>query len=81
LIVHDDDHLLFSNIASPRTVANLRLDPRIEINCVDIFSRQVGLHLRLRRLIESQVNDGPKRIYRAGESWYETSGAHHAVKS
>ena len=40
LIVHDDDHLLFSNIASPRTVANLRLDPRIEINCVDIFSRR-----------------------------------------
>ncbi len=37
LIVHDDDHLLFSNIASPRTVADLRLDPRIEINCVDIF--------------------------------------------
>ena len=29
--------------------------------------------------IESQVNDGPKRIYRAGESWYETPGAHHAV--
>lgn len=40
LIVHDDDHLLFANIASPRTVANLRLDPRIEINCVDIFSRR-----------------------------------------
>ena len=29
--------------------------------------------------IESQVNDEPKRIYRAGESWYETPGAHHAV--
>ena len=29
--------------------------------------------------IESQVNDGPKRIYRAGECWYETPGAHHAV--
>jgi quercetin dioxygenase-like cupin family protein len=25
------------------------------------------------------VNDGPKRIYRAGECWYETPGAHHAV--
>ena len=31
---------MFANIASPRTVANLRLDPRIEINCVDIFSRR-----------------------------------------
>ena len=29
--------------------------------------------------IESQVNDEPKRFYRAGESWYETPGAHHAV--
>ena len=29
--------------------------------------------------IESQVNDGPKRIYHQGESWYETPGAHHAV--
>jgi hypothetical protein len=25
------------------------------------------------------VNDGPKRIYRAGECWYETPGAHHPV--
>jgi predicted pyridoxine 5'-phosphate oxidase superfamily flavin-nucleotide-binding protein len=40
LTVHDEDHLLFANIASPKTVANLRRDPRIEINCVDIFSRR-----------------------------------------
>jgi hypothetical protein len=40
LIVRDDHQLLFANIASPRTVANLRLDPRIEINCVEIFSRR-----------------------------------------
>jgi quercetin dioxygenase-like cupin family protein len=29
--------------------------------------------------IESQLNDGPKRVYRAGESFYELPGAHHAV--
>lgn len=40
LTVHDDEHLLFANIASPRTIANLRRDPRIEINCIDIFSRR-----------------------------------------
>lgn len=40
LAVHDEEHLLFANIASPRTIANLRRDPRIEINCVDIFSRR-----------------------------------------
>lgn len=29
--------------------------------------------------IESQVNDGPKRIYHAGENFYETPGSTHAV--
>lgn len=29
--------------------------------------------------IESQVNDGPKRIYRAGESFHEPPGAQHVV--
>lgn len=29
--------------------------------------------------IESQVNDGPKRIYKAGESFHETPGAQHSV--
>jgi quercetin dioxygenase-like cupin family protein len=29
--------------------------------------------------IESQVNDGPKRVYRAGESWSETPGSSHPV--
>lgn len=29
--------------------------------------------------IESQVNDGPKRIYHAGESFFEEPGAVHSV--
>ena len=29
--------------------------------------------------IESQVNDGPKRVYRAGESFYETPGSRQSV--
>lgn len=29
--------------------------------------------------IESQVNDGPKRVYRAGESFYEDPGSRHPV--
>ncbi|MGB0630790.1 MAG: pyridoxamine 5'-phosphate oxidase family protein [Alphaproteobacteria bacterium] len=40
LRVHDDTHLMFANMASPGTIANLRRDPRIELNCVDIFSRR-----------------------------------------
>jgi quercetin dioxygenase-like cupin family protein len=30
-------------------------------------------------VVESQVNDGPMRVYYAGESFYELPGAHHAV--
>ena len=29
--------------------------------------------------IESQVNDGPKQVHRAGESFYETPGSRHPV--
>ncbi|MCC8981342.1 cupin domain-containing protein [Bradyrhizobium acaciae] len=29
--------------------------------------------------IESQVNDGPTRVYRTGESFYETPGSRHPV--
>ena len=29
--------------------------------------------------IESQVNDGPRQVFRAGESWYENPGAFHRV--
>jgi quercetin dioxygenase-like cupin family protein len=29
--------------------------------------------------IWSQVDDGPARVYRAGETWFESPGAHHRV--
>jgi quercetin dioxygenase-like cupin family protein len=29
--------------------------------------------------IESQVNDEPRRVYRAGESWHEMPGSTHRV--
>ena len=29
--------------------------------------------------IESQVDDGPARVYTAGESFYEVPGAHHRI--
>jgi quercetin dioxygenase-like cupin family protein len=31
--------------------------------------------------IRSQVNDGPARVYRAGESWVELPGDHHRVSA
>ena len=38
--VWDDDHLVFRDIPPPRTVANLRLNPVLEINVVDPFLRK-----------------------------------------
>ena len=40
LRVYDDDHLVFLNQASPNTVANVRRDPRLEINVVDFLKRR-----------------------------------------
>jgi predicted pyridoxine 5'-phosphate oxidase superfamily flavin-nucleotide-binding protein len=36
--VWDDDHLVFADLRSPNTVANLRHNPMVEINVVDRFS-------------------------------------------
>jgi hypothetical protein len=38
--VWDDDHLVFANIRSPGTLANLRLNPSVEVNVVDPFLRK-----------------------------------------
>ena len=38
--VWDDDHLVFGDIRSPQTVANLRANPVLEINVVDPFARK-----------------------------------------
>ena len=38
--VWDDDHLVFADIASPGTVANLNQNPAIEINIVDPLIRK-----------------------------------------
>ncbi len=35
-----EDHLVFADIRSPRTVANLRTNPAVEINVVDPFLRK-----------------------------------------
>jgi len=47
--------------------------PHIHSNSAFIFAYVVS------GAIESQVNDGPKRVYRTGESWYETPGSSHRV--
>lgn len=36
----DDDHILFADLASPGTMANLAANPAIELNIVNPFSRR-----------------------------------------
>jgi predicted pyridoxine 5'-phosphate oxidase superfamily flavin-nucleotide-binding protein len=38
--VWDDDHLVFANIRSPGTIANLRQNANVEVNVVDPFLRK-----------------------------------------
>lgn len=38
--VWDDNHLVFVDFRSPGTVANLRVNPSVEINVVDPFVRK-----------------------------------------
>ena len=38
--VYDDRHLFFADIRSPQTTANLRVNPAIDVNVVDVFARR-----------------------------------------
>lgn len=51
--VWDADHLVFADIRSPRTIANLRQNPSVEINVVDWFSRKGYRFKGMATLLES----------------------------
>jgi hypothetical protein len=40
IAVWDDEHLVFADIRSPGTIANLKKNPAVEINIVDPFARK-----------------------------------------
>jgi uncharacterized protein len=67
--VWDDDHLIFADICSPATVANLRADPRIEINVVDPLVRK-GYRFKGTAQVFA---DGPE--YEAGLAFYRRRGS------
>jgi len=54
--VLDDEHLVFGDIRSPRTIENLRRNPALEINVVDPISRK-GYRFRGRATV---VDAGPR---------------------
>jgi predicted pyridoxine 5'-phosphate oxidase superfamily flavin-nucleotide-binding protein len=40
LRVLDDEHLLFADVASPRTIANIKENPQVAVICLDTVSRK-----------------------------------------
>jgi predicted pyridoxine 5'-phosphate oxidase superfamily flavin-nucleotide-binding protein len=67
--VWDDDHLVFADICSPNTIANLRANPAVEINVVDPLVRRGYRFKGTARVF----NQGPD--YEAGLEFYRQRGS------
>ncbi|MFL5787636.1 MAG: pyridoxamine 5'-phosphate oxidase family protein [Flavisolibacter sp.] len=73
--VWDDDHLVFADIHSPGSVENIRNNPSIEINIVDIFNRK-GYRFKGNGMVYS---DGS--LFEEVVSFYRSSGSRHIIKN
>lgn len=69
----DDDHLVFADIHSPGTVANLRHNPYVEVNVVDPFARK---GYRFKGTAEI-LTEGPQ--YDAIMTFYRQRGTRAAI--
>jgi predicted pyridoxine 5'-phosphate oxidase superfamily flavin-nucleotide-binding protein len=68
IAVWDDDHLVFCDLRSPGTVANLRSNPSIEVNVVDQLSRK---GYRFKGVAQVHSDD---EIFERGVRYYEARG-------
>jgi predicted pyridoxine 5'-phosphate oxidase superfamily flavin-nucleotide-binding protein len=68
IAVWDDDHLVFANIRSPGTMANLRTNPNVEVNVVDPVVRKGYRFKGVATVFES----GP--VYDQVIAFYEARG-------
>jgi uncharacterized protein len=66
--VWDDDHLVFADIHSPGTVANLRQNPSIEINVVDQLVRK-GYRFKGTAVVHTEGD-----VFEQGVQFYEARG-------
>src|SRR5215207_7498905 len=73
--VWDENRLVFADIASPRSVANLRANPAVEINVVDPIARK-GWRFKGR----GAVHDGGV-MFDEVVSWYRRSGTVSPIRS
>ncbi|MCY4547254.1 MAG: pyridoxamine 5'-phosphate oxidase family protein [Defluviicoccus sp.] len=69
------DKLFFANMASPNTIRNLRANPAIEINVVDVFSRRGYRFRGTAEILPPGTDD-----YRAIAEWvWEINGREYPV--
>jgi predicted pyridoxine 5'-phosphate oxidase superfamily flavin-nucleotide-binding protein len=72
--VWDDDHLVFANIRSPGTLANLRQNPSVEVNVVDPFVRKGYRFKSVASILES----GP--VYDKAIAFYKERGVVNPIR-
>jgi hypothetical protein len=72
--VWDDDHLIFANIRSPGTLANLRHNANVEVNVVDPFVRKGYRFKGIASILES----GP--LYDKLLAFYRERGSQSAIR-
>jgi len=74
IAVWDDDHLVFANIRSPRTISNLRHNPAIEINIVDPIVRK-GYRFKGTAIV---LEEGPE--YEAVLTFFTKRGVSNRIR-
>ncbi len=72
--IWDDDHLIFANIRSPGTLANLRKNANVEVNVVDPFVRKGYRFKGVASILES----GP--LYDRLLAFYRKRGSQFAIQ-
>ena len=73
--VWDDEHIVFADICSPQTIANLRHHPSVEINVVDPVIRK-GYRFKGSATVHQQ---GP--IFEQGLAFYRQRGSTSPIRS
>ena len=74
IAVWGDDHLVFANIRSPGTLANMRQNPNVEVNVVDPFVRKGYRFKGVASILES----GP--LYDKAMAFYRERGSQSTIR-
>jgi len=73
-VAWDDDHLVFANIRSPGTLANLRKNANVEVNVVDPFVRKGYRFKGVAAILESGT------LYHKVLAYYRERGARSVIR-